>query len=42
MQRSRGGVAEELGGVDPDRVAGRRDQLLLALLQPKAGGDRLP
>jgi carnitine 3-dehydrogenase len=36
------GVAEELGGVDPGRVAGRRDQLLLALLQLKAGGDRLP
>jgi carnitine 3-dehydrogenase len=36
------GVAEELGGVDPGRVAGRRDHLLLALLQLKAGGDRLP
>jgi hypothetical protein len=35
-------VAEELGGVDPGRVASRRDQLLLALLQLKAGGDRLP
>ena len=34
-----GGIAHVL---EPGRVAGRRDQLLLALLQLKAGGDRLP
>lgn len=40
VQRSRG--AWPRNGVDPGRVAGRRDQLPLALLQLKAGGDRLP
>jgi carnitine 3-dehydrogenase len=36
------GVTEELGGVDLARLTSQRDKMLLALLQLKAGADRLP